>query len=61
MGVDVDEGERDVPKKSLSGQPEKHRGIFADGPQHAQAFKMFKRFSKNINALLFQLVQNFHF
>jgi hypothetical protein len=51
--VDVQEGEWNMPKKGLSGQPQQHSRILPHRPQHGQVAKMLIRFPENIDALVF--------
>lgn len=40
VGVDVDEGEGDVAEEGFAGEPEQDGGVFAHGPEHAEAFEV---------------------
>ena len=56
-GVDVDERKRNVAEERLAGEPQQHRRVFADRPQHAHAVEMAEGLAEDINALLFQQVE----
>jgi hypothetical protein len=59
-GVDVDQGEGNVAKERLAGQPQQDGRVLADGPQHAQALKGAKRLPQDVDALLLQLIEVGH-
>ena len=55
--VDVHERKGDVPEEGLARQPQQDRGVLANGPQHAQALEVTKRFPEDVNALLLELIE----
>ena len=60
MGVYVDEGERDVSVERLAGEPQQHRGVLPDGPEHAKVVESGVRLPQDVYALGFKLVEMIH-
>lgn len=57
VGVDVHQRKRNVPEKGLAGQPQKHGGILADGPEHAHVVKGGVGLPQDVYAFVFQCVE----
>ena len=60
MRVDVDKGERDMPKEGFAHQPEEHGAVLANRPQHAQVLEVGVCLAQNEDAGRFQPVEMIH-
>src|ERR1035437_2794556 len=55
--IDVHQRKGHVPEKGLAGQPQQHRRVLANAPQHRQALKLVERLPQDIDALALEFVQ----
>jgi len=56
-GIYMNQRERHVAEEGLARQPQQHGRVFANAPQHRQAFKLVERLAQDVDALVFQFVQ----
>ncbi len=58
--VDMDQRERHVAEERLAGEPEQHRAVFPDRPQHSQLREAVVRLTQNMNTPALQLLEMIH-
>ena len=59
-GVDMHQGKRHMSEKGLTRQPEQHRAVLADRPEHAQVAKLAIGFAQQMHAFGFQFIELIH-
>jgi hypothetical protein len=54
------DGKGHMAEKRLARQPDHDVGVFPERPQHRDILDAVKRFTENIDALAFELIQPIH-
>ena len=56
-GVHVHQREGHVAEERLARQPQQHGRVLADAPQHGEVLKLVERLAQDVDALVFEFVQ----
>src|SRR5215218_1453210 len=49
-----------MPEECLPREPQEHRAVLTDGPEHAQVLEVGVRLPENVHTPVFQLIQMVH-
>ena len=61
LRVDVHQRQRHVPEEGLAGQPQQHRAVLADRPEHHELLELAIRLAQDVDALGFEFVEMIHY
>jgi len=56
----VNQRKRYVSEECLAREPQQHRAVFADGPEHPEVAERGIGFTQDVNAAVLELIQLIH-